>query len=118
MRINRTGAILMLAVVVLWTAMPALACVLAPTHHACCRDMAQECSSSAMNSGGACCQIHPSDSAVSVLITSAPERSFALFSIAVTPALAAPDAADAPALRMAGASPPAASPGNNFILRI
>lgn len=61
MRVCRKGAILMLAAVVLWTAVPALACLLPAPARLCCQTM-QGCEASLMNASDACCQMHAPDS--------------------------------------------------------
>jgi hypothetical protein len=60
MKTGRQGAFLLLAMVVLWTALPASVCLLA--RHAmalpaCCRAM-RNCDSPAMGADHSCCRIH------------------------------------------------------------
>jgi hypothetical protein len=64
---SRKGALLMLAVVVFWAAMPASACLLG-THSAglpdCCRAMTQGCDLPGMGASGSCCQVQGKNPAV------------------------------------------------------
>jgi hypothetical protein len=64
MHMGRKRALLLLTVVVLWTAIPALACFTPSAQPACCQGMMQGCDDSAAMSGMPCCQVHPSDSNV------------------------------------------------------
>lgn len=54
---SKQSAILLLAVVVLWTAVPAFACLMPTQHHACCQQMTQDCSTT-MGADSSCCQAH------------------------------------------------------------
>lgn len=59
---SRKGVLLLLAVVVSWTALPASACLLAmqPARHAaCCHGMAKMCGSAGMGTQAACCRANP-----------------------------------------------------------
>ncbi len=56
----------MLAMTVLWIAMPVSTCLRAMQpmgQHACCHSMAQACNPSAMNPNSSCCQVHPQNPA-------------------------------------------------------
>ncbi len=64
MHMDRKRALLLLVVVVLWTAIPALACFTLSTPPPCCQSMMQGCDDPAAMQGMACCQVHPSDSSV------------------------------------------------------
>jgi hypothetical protein len=64
---GRKGALLMLAVVVFLTAMPAYACLLGlrPARHPdCCRGMAMKCGSPEMGASRSCCQAQQQNIAV------------------------------------------------------
>jgi hypothetical protein len=63
MHVGRKRALLLLIVVVLWTAAPALACFPPSAQPACCQGVMQGCDDPAMD-GMACCQVHPSESNV------------------------------------------------------
>lgn len=75
---GRKGALLMLAVVVLWTAIPASACLLA-VHSTgqpdCCRRMALEFDSPSMCANGSCCQAERQNAAVATAPLYFPEQS-------------------------------------------
>jgi hypothetical protein len=64
---DKKGVLLMLAVVVFWTAMPASACLLARRpigQRDCCRAMAKACDSPAMSADGSCCKVQGSNPAL------------------------------------------------------
>lgn len=63
MSMGRKGAILMLAVVALWAAVPALACLAPAPCHQCCRAMMTDCDT-AMIAAHPCCQMQSSNTAV------------------------------------------------------
>jgi hypothetical protein len=55
---SRKGALLMLVIAVLWTAMPAAACLASSQsamRHMCCRGMARACGMRGMGASGSCC---------------------------------------------------------------
>jgi len=64
MRVGRISAMLMLAVVVLWAAVPAFACLMPSQQDDCCRQMMQATGSCDMDASQSCCQVHGSDSNV------------------------------------------------------
>lgn len=75
---DRKSAFLMLAMMVLWIAMPASACLRAtqPTgQHACCHGMMTACGSTAMNANGSCCLVHPQNIAVTLVLPYSSEHS-------------------------------------------
>lgn len=62
MHVGRKGAFVLLAIVVLWAATPALACLMPSAHPSCCQGMSmQNCSAPAMMQCGDCCSVHPAD---------------------------------------------------------
>jgi len=64
---GRQRAWLMLAMTILWIAIPASACLQAmqPTgQHACCHSMAQTCAPATMNADNSCCQVNPQNRAI------------------------------------------------------
>ncbi len=64
---GRKGALLMLAVVVFWTAMPVSACLLArqfPTQKDCCGAMARNCNAPGSASNTSCCKTTRQEAAV------------------------------------------------------
>jgi hypothetical protein len=75
---DRKGVLLMLAVVVLWAAAPASACLLGTRHSsqpACCRAMAKDCETPAMGADSSCCQIHGKTPAVTPVPQYSPVQS-------------------------------------------
>jgi hypothetical protein len=78
MNLGRKGALLMLAVVVLWAAMPASACLLA-VHSTgqpdCCRGMVQEFNSPSMCASGSCCQAERQNATVAAAPLYSPGQS-------------------------------------------
>jgi hypothetical protein len=123
MRVSRTGALMMLVIVVLWAAMPAMACLvpmraMTPAEHDCCLKMAQECGSATMPSSHSCCQGQRRDTAVSPTPLYSATRPF---DVAIVPQVSMlvvvnlPVSFPVPALE---APPPESSPGASSILRI
>jgi hypothetical protein len=55
---------LMLVIVALWAAGPALACIQPAPCHSCCRAMMMDCDFSTMSAADPCCQLHSSGAAV------------------------------------------------------
>jgi hypothetical protein len=64
MSMARRRGFLMVAVSVLWIAMPLSACLSTTLPHACCRGMMQECGTSTAMAGRSCCELAQPDSAV------------------------------------------------------
>jgi hypothetical protein len=64
MHVGRKRALLLVMVVAVWTAAPALACFPATVQPACCQGMMQGCDDATAMDGMACCQVHPSESNV------------------------------------------------------
>jgi hypothetical protein len=122
MRWGRKFALLMLATVVLWTALPASACLLAMqpgTPPACCRrSMAQKCGMRGTDSKASCCQTGSIDAAVTLVPPFSPEHSLKPLLVACPSSLersATPVAGWRNALE---APPPRSSAGAISILRI
>jgi hypothetical protein len=119
---GRKSALLLLAMTVFWTAMPASACLLAMPamgQHSCCdaMDLTLACAPAGTTSNGSCCQAARQDPAVAPATQStehAQRLAFVLTGInLLTPgsrSAARPNALEAP--------PPKSSPGGNSILRI
>ena len=63
MQVRTKGAILMLMLVALWAALPALACLTPPPSHACCRHQMQDCGSMMMPTAS-CCDARSSDTGI------------------------------------------------------
>lgn len=93
----------MLAVVALWAAAPAFAC-LAPAPCHCCRGMMMNCDSAAMISAQPCCQLHNQNSAIPPKGAAAPELQFGPARVLALAAL--PDSGDPSGQRSGSAKPP------------
>jgi hypothetical protein len=118
---SKKGALILLAVVVFWTAMPAFACLLsAPSagKPSCCRAMAHDCGEAAIKTTGSCCQIQQKNAAISPAGPYSPEQPQKLTVLPRRDSL--PSIADASARRSIAleAPPPKVSPGAIPILRI
>jgi hypothetical protein len=118
---HRKGMMLMLAVVVFWTALPVSTCLLAGRQTVqpdCCRAMARACNSPVMGANGACCQIHGSNPAQVPVQPNSPVQSLE------TVALPGLGGTEVPAVSGSGymnafeAPPPKFPPGGAFALRI
>ena len=110
----------MLIVVVLWTAMPALACLRSasgPMRHSCCSKMAQDCAAM-MGASATCCQARQDGTGVAAIPLFSPEQFQELALLPPRAGLALPAAASDLRFAAFEAPPPAASPGNHLILRI
>ena len=64
MLMGKKGAILMLAIVVLWAAGPALAFITPAPCHSCCRAMMMDCDPATMSAAHPCCQLDSSGTAI------------------------------------------------------
>ena len=64
MPMGRKGAILMLAILALWAAGPALAFITPAPCHSCCHGMMMDCDSAMMSAARPCCQLNSSGTAV------------------------------------------------------
>ncbi len=119
MHMGRKSAVVLLAIVVLWAAMPALAC-LAPTGRAaCCQSMAmQDCGSPAVMHCSSCCRIQPADTPLIPGSASISDHMAGLAQCAVPAALVPLPVAGNGILRTAAIPPLPGSPGNGSVLRI
>jgi len=118
---RRKGAMLLLAIVVFWTALPASACLLTGRSTAqrdCCRAMAKACSSTVAGASGACCQIHGSNPAQVPVQPNSPAQSFETADLPGQAALVAPAIAVSGSTNAFEAPPPQFPPGGAFALRI
>jgi hypothetical protein len=78
MNLGRKGALLMLAVVVFWTAAPVCACLLTTQpsgQHSCCRSMERKCGMPGMSMNGSCCRVQQQNTAVTPVPPYSPEHS-------------------------------------------
>lgn len=118
---GRKGVLSMLAVVVLWTAMPASACLLAmhpAGQPACCRGMAQECGATAMGASDSCCQAHPQNAAVTPVPPYTLQHSQKLAFVPHLSGLQLNASSGAECRTAFEAPPPKFPPGGAFALRI
>jgi hypothetical protein len=60
MQVGRKSALLLLAIVVFWAAMPSFACLKAAARPSCCQGEMQNCTSPATMTSPDCCAVHPS----------------------------------------------------------
>lgn len=118
---GRKGAFVMLALVVVWTALPVSTCLLAMQpagQAACCRGMAQDCPMPSMGMNASCCQVRGTDVFVAPVLPYSPEHSLRLAFIPGETRVE-PSAAPSTGWRNAfEAPPPKSSPGVHSILRI
>jgi hypothetical protein len=107
----------MVAVAVLWIAMPLSACLSTPLPHACCQGMMRECGTSSAMADRSCCELDQSDAGVPPGVASSAQ---------IDPGLAQVDAA-VPSVTVVlsvaqvpdgNASPPLSPSRCNSILRI
>ncbi|MGA7857284.1 MAG: hypothetical protein WCA11_05135 [Terracidiphilus sp.] len=120
---SRKSALLMLAMTVFWTAVPASACLLAmPTtgQHSCCRAMTMElaCAPAGTTANRSCCQVGRQDPAVPPVPLSTSKHSQRLAYVPNQAALQAPTSQSAACRNALEAPPPKSSPGGISILRI
>jgi hypothetical protein len=118
---SRKSALLMLAVVALWAAMPATACLLTAQPAGqpdCCRAMAQDCPMAGMSMDAPCCQFHGKNIAVVPISPFSSQRVQRLIFVPQQTGQE-PSAAPCAGWRNAlEAPPPKFSPGAVSILRI
>ena len=120
---GRKSALFMLAVVVLWTAMPAAACLLGMQQAGrpdCCKqmEMGPDCCSPVMGASGACCQIQGQNFIVSPAQPYSPEHSQRLVSMPHATALEESGRSRIAYRNASKAPPPKFPPGGAFALRI
>jgi hypothetical protein len=72
-RVGTKNAWIMLAIIVLWTALPGLACLAPAPHQDCCQQMMQDCGSSMAMADPSCCKVHSSDNNIPPAQASRPE---------------------------------------------
>lgn len=119
---SRKSALLMLAMTVFWTAMPASACLLAMRttgQHSCCAmNMTLACAPAGTAANSSCCQVGRQDPAVTPVLLSTSEHSQRLAFVPNQVAPQAPDSQSAACRDALEAPPPRSSPGGISILRI
>jgi hypothetical protein len=108
----------MLAIMVLWAALPGIACFASAPHHTCCRQMMQDCGPSMAMANPSCCKVHSSDSNIPPAQVSRPEGTSLPAHIFVTAKLpfTSPDVSAASQISETPPGSPASS--RNSILRI
>lgn len=115
---GRKAAVVLLAIVALWAAMPAFACLPTAAPCACCCAMMHNCDLSASMSGNECCALHSHPDAIPPDVASGPDH---LPDTAVAPAalyLAPSLALETPVFSAAEDSPPRNPSSRSSILRI
>lgn len=119
MRMGRKGALVLLLMMVLWAATPALACLTPSAHRSCCQGMAmQECSSPAMMQCGDCCRVQPADAPLLPGSAGAVDHSVGYVPSPSLIALALPSLARHATMPVSEAPLPPGSPATGSILRI
>lgn len=119
MYMGRKGAFVLLAIVVLWAATPALACLTPMAHRSCCQGMAmRDCASPAMMHCGDCCRVQPADAPLLPRSASAVDHAVGSMPSPVPTALALLPAAGQAILLVSVTPLPPGSPGIGSILRI
>ena len=73
MQVSTKNAWIMLAIIVLWAALPGLACLAPAAHQDCCQQMMQDCGSSMAMTDPSCCKVHSSDPSMPPAQASRPE---------------------------------------------
>ena len=119
MHMGRKGAFVLLAMMVLWAATPALACLTPVAHRSCCQGMAmRDCASPAMTHCGDCCRVQPADAPLLPGSASAVDHAVGSMPSPAPTALAILPAAGKAALLAFETPLPPGSPGTSSILRI
>jgi hypothetical protein len=108
----------MLAIMVLWAALPGFACLAPTPHHDCCQQMMQDCGSSMAMADPSCCKVHSSDTGIPPAQASQSEGTSAPVHVFLGMALAFTPLDRAASGHMAEIPPDAGSSGHNSILRI
>lgn len=93
--VSRVRALVLVGIVLLWVAAPAVACVfpgvtLTPAGRECCHHMAQHCRQTAMPASHSCCQAQGRHSALIQASSSLPNRRVAIAHTAIQATLALP----------------------------
>src|SRR6266853_6130219 len=92
-RVSRVRALVLVNIVLLWVAAPAIACVLpgvTPAERECCHDMAQHCGQTAMPASHSCCQAPARQNALRQTSISAPNRRVTIAATAIQVTCALP----------------------------
>jgi hypothetical protein len=94
-RVSRVRGLVLVSIVLLWVAAPAVACVLpgvtlTSAEQECCHHMAQHCGQTAMPASHSCCQAPARHNALKQSIVSVPNRRVAIAVTAIQATLALP----------------------------
>jgi hypothetical protein len=111
----------MLAMTVLWIAMPVSACLRAMQpmgQHACCHVMEQACDSTAMNASGSCCLVHRQNVSLAPVPPDAVDHSQPLAVVSHSASLPVPHTAGACCANTFALPPSIHSSAGASILRI
>jgi hypothetical protein len=117
MQMGRKGALVLLALVALWAAKPAFACLTAVTPPSCCQGTMPGCDDSTTMANMTCCQSQSPENAIPAAMAAACSAPAVQM---VTLPVDAVDSAQAAGViaSVAGASPSPPPPGFSSILRI
>lgn len=118
---GRKGAFLLLVIAVLWSAMPAAACLFeshAMSPLACCRAMAPNCPMHGTDMSSTCCQVQPEQAAAIADVPILPKQVHAPACPLFAPEAVVPILMAVHGWNLPEASPPGISPGAKSILRI
>jgi hypothetical protein len=118
---RRKGALLMLAVVVFWTAAPVYACLSAMQpmgQRCCCRGMAMHCGSPETCANGSCCQARRQRIVIAPVPPSTPQHAQKLAFVLHQAGLELLASSSAGYWNTFEAPPPKIPPGGAFLLRI
>jgi hypothetical protein len=119
MHVGKKGAFVLLAIVVLWAATPALACLRPAAHRSCCEGMAmQGCECPAMMQCGDCCRIQPAGAPLLPGSSGAIDHASGSLPSPAATAQALPPAASSAILHAPEAPLPPGSSGFGSILQI
>ena len=117
---SRKGAVLMLVVALLWSALPASACLLikrATGQSSCCRSVATDCRMHSMSGGSACCDIRGKNPPVAPKTSFLPEISQTISFLSHPTHLESVREPGSVCRFVQGAMPQCTSPGGSSILR-
>jgi hypothetical protein len=119
MRVGRKSAFVLLAIVVLWAATPALACLTPPAHRSCCQGtMMRDCDSPAAMQCGDCCSVQPADAPLLPVPANAVDHAVGSVTAAAPAALVLLPAAGSAIVHTIETPHPPGSPGAGSVLRI
>ena len=119
MHVGRKSAFVLLSIVVLWAATPALACLMPMAHGSCCQGMAmQDCASQAMVHCGDCCRVQPTQTPLLPGSAGAANHAVGSVPAAARTGLAVPLDVGSATVFSSEAPPPPGALGLGSVLRI